>query len=157
MSGSPVLGPAGRGRTSGTMHWWAAMNAFASPSAAACLDKGPGIKPIRPEYLASVLRDLADDDALFFADTGTPVIWAARHIRYGPRRRLLGSFSWASMATASPCAFGAQLTFPGRETIALCGDGGFTMLALGDLLTEVQRQLPVVHIVLLADGHPVPA
>jgi pyruvate dehydrogenase (quinone) len=51
-------------------------------------DKGPRIKPIRPEYLAAVLSDLADDDALFFADTGTPVIWAARRIRYGAGRRL---------------------------------------------------------------------
>jgi pyruvate dehydrogenase (quinone) len=115
-------------------------------------DKGPGIKPIRPEYLAAVLSDLAADDALFFADTGTPVIWAARHIRYGGGRRLFGSFSWASMANASPNAFGAQLAFPGRQTIALCGDGGFTMLALGDLLTEVQRRAPVVHIVLNNSG-----
>jgi pyruvate dehydrogenase (quinone) len=61
---------------------------------------------------------------------------------------LFGSFSWASMANASPNAFGAQLAFPGRQTIALCGDGGFTMLALGDLLTEVQRRARVVHIVL---------
>jgi pyruvate dehydrogenase (quinone) len=111
-------------------------------------DKGPGIKPIRPEYLAATLSDLADEDALFFADTGTAVIWAARHISYGPRRRLFGSFSWASMANAAPNAFGAQLAFPGRQTIALCGDGGFAMLALGDLLTQVQRRTPVVHIVL---------
>ncbi|MFF2996610.1 thiamine pyrophosphate-dependent enzyme [Streptomyces sp. NPDC057950] len=115
-------------------------------------EKGPRIRPIRPEYLTTVLSDLAADDALFFADTGTPVIWAARHIRYGQKRRLFGSFSWASMATASPGAFGAQLAFPGRQTIALCGDGGFTMLALGDLLTEVQRRLPVVHIVLNNSG-----
>ncbi|MEV7323062.1 thiamine pyrophosphate-dependent enzyme [Streptomyces sp. NPDC093970] len=115
-------------------------------------DKGPRISPIRPEYLAATLSDLADDDALFFADTGTPVIWAARHIKYGPERRLFGSFSWASMATASPGAFGAQLAFPGRQTIALCGDGGFTMLGLGDLLTEVQRRLPVVHIVFNNSG-----
>jgi pyruvate dehydrogenase (quinone) len=109
--------------------------------------KGPRIKPIRPEYLASVLDELADDDAIFTADTGTPVIWAARHIRYGRNRRLLGSFSWASMASASPNAFGAQLAFPGRQTIALCGDGGFTMLGLGDLLTEVQRGSRVVHVI----------
>src|ERR1700685_321590 len=32
--------------------------------------------------------------------------------------------------------------------IALCGDGGFTMLGLGDLLTQVQRKTPVVHIIL---------
>ncbi len=109
--------------------------------------KGPRIKPIRPEYVASVLDELADDDALFFADTGTPCIWAARHIHYGPQRRLFGSFTWASMASASPNAFGAQLAFPGRQTIALCGDGGFTMLGMGDLLTEVQRRAPVVHII----------
>ncbi|WP_433200586.1 thiamine pyrophosphate-dependent enzyme [Nocardia sp. CA-107356] len=110
--------------------------------------KGPELTPIRPEYLASVLDEEAADDALFFADTGTPVIWASRHIHYGPKRRLFGSFSWASMANASPNAFGAQLAFPGRQTIALCGDGGFTMLGLGDLLTEVQRKAAVVHIVL---------
>ena len=110
--------------------------------------KGPGIKPIRPEYLAATLSELADDDAMFFADTGTACIWAARHITYGAQRRLFGSFSWASMANASPNAFGAQLAFPGRQTIALCGDGGFTMLALGDLLTQVQRKTPVVHVVL---------
>ena len=85
---------------------------------------------------------------MFFADTGTACIWAARHITYGAQRRLFGSFSWASMANAAPNAFGAQLAFPGRQTIALCGDGGFTMLALGDLLTQVQRKTPVVHVVL---------
>lgn len=110
--------------------------------------KGPELSPIRPEYLAAILDEEAAEDALFFADTGTAVIWAARHIHYGPKRRLFGSFSWASMANASPNAFGAQLAFPGRQTIALCGDGGFTMLALGDLLTEVQRKAQVVHVVL---------
>jgi pyruvate dehydrogenase (quinone) len=40
------------------------------------------------------------------------------------------------------------LAFPGRQTIALCGDGGFTMLGLGDLLTQVERQTPVVQIIL---------
>ncbi|MBB5915090.1 pyruvate dehydrogenase (quinone) [Nocardia transvalensis] len=110
--------------------------------------KGPDLSPIRPEYLATVLDQEAADDALFFVDTGTAVIWAARYITYGPNRRMFGSFSWASMANASPNAFGAQLAFPGRQTIALCGDGGFTMLGLGDLLTEVQRRTPVVHVVL---------
>src|SRR5580698_5013434 len=85
---------------------------------------------------------------MFFADTGTPCIWMARHIRGGPQRRIFGSFSWASMANAAPNAFGAQLAYPGRQTFALCGDGGFTMLALGDLLTQVERKLPVVQIIL---------
>lgn len=112
------------------------------------VEAGPHTKPIRPEFVAATLSELADDDALFFADTGTATIWAARYLELGGGRRLFGSFSWASMANASPNAFGAQLAFPGRQTIAMCGDGGFTMLALGDLLTEVQRKMPVIHIVL---------
>ena len=112
------------------------------------VEKGPGIKPIRPEYLAATLSALASNDAMFFADTGTACIWMARHIKGGANRRLFGSFSWASMANAVPNAFGAQLAYPGRQTIALCGDGGFTMLALGDLPTLVQRKARVVHIIL---------
>jgi len=112
------------------------------------VEKGPGIKPIRPEFLIATLSELASDDAMFFADTGTACIWAARYITGGKNRRLFGSFTWASMANAAPNAFGAQLAYPGRQTIALCGDGGFTMLALGDLLTQVQRKTPVVQIVL---------
>jgi pyruvate dehydrogenase (quinone) len=112
------------------------------------VEKGPEIKPIRPEFLAAALNELASDDAMFFADTGTAVIWLARHIKGGRNRTLFGSFSWASMANAAPNAFGAKLAYPERQSIALCGDGGFTMLAMGDLLTQVERKTPVVHIIL---------
>jgi pyruvate dehydrogenase (quinone) len=112
------------------------------------VQKGPGIKPIRPEFLVATLSELASDDAMFFADTGTACIWLARHLKGGANRRIFGSFSWASMANAAPNAFGAQLAYPGRQTIAMCGDGGFTMLGLGDLLTQVQRKTPVVQIIL---------
>jgi pyruvate dehydrogenase (quinone) len=112
------------------------------------VEKGPEIKPIRPEFLAATLSELASDDALFFADTGTACIWLARHIKGGRKHRLFGSFSWGSMANAAPNAFGAQLAYPGRQTIALCGDGGFSMLGLGDLATLVQRKARVVQIIL---------
>jgi pyruvate dehydrogenase (quinone) len=112
------------------------------------VEKGPGIKPIRPEFLAATLSELASDDAMFFADTGTACIWLARHIYGGKNRRLFGSFSWASMANAAPNAFGCALAYPGRQCIALCGDGGFTMLGMGDLLTQIERQTPVVHVIL---------
>jgi pyruvate dehydrogenase (quinone) len=110
--------------------------------------KGPGIKPIRPEFQAATLSELAADDAMFFVDTGTACIWMARHVNGARNRRLFGSFSWASMANAAANAFGAQLAYPGRQTIAVCGDGGFAMLGLGDLLTQVERKSAVVQIIL---------
>jgi pyruvate dehydrogenase (quinone) len=112
------------------------------------VENGPGIKPIRPEFLAATLSELAAEDALFFVDTGTACIWMARHLKGSANRRIFGSFSWASMANAAPNAFGAQLAYPGRQTIAMCGDGGFTMLGFGDLLTQVERKTPVVQIIL---------
>jgi pyruvate dehydrogenase (quinone) len=112
------------------------------------VDKGPDIKPIRPEFLAATLSELASDDAMFFADTGTACIWLARHVTGGRKRQLFGSFSWASMGNAAPNAFGAALAYPGRQSIALCGDGGFTMLGMGDLLTQIERQTPVVQLIL---------
>ncbi len=50
------------------------------------------------------------------------------------------------MANAMPQAIGAQLACPDRQVIALCGDGGLTML-LGDLLT-VAAQKPPIKLVL---------
>ena len=111
------------------------------------VDGGDKRSPIRPEYVAALLDELLDDDAIVTVDTGTPCIWSARHMTFGGRRRMFGSFSWASMANASPNAFGAALAFPGRQVVAMCGDGGYTMLAMGDLITEVQRKARVAHVI----------
>jgi pyruvate dehydrogenase (quinone) len=111
------------------------------------VERGPEKTPIRPEYLVATLDRLAADDAFFGVDTGTPCIWASRYLRASAGRTIFGSFTWASMASAAPNAMGAQFARRGRQTIALCGDGGFTMLALGDLLTLVERKLPVVMII----------
>lgn len=111
------------------------------------VERGPKMSPIRPEYLAATLNELADDDAAFTVDTGTAYIWSARYIKIGPKRSLFASASWASMANAMPNAMGIQLAQPDRQVIALCGDGGISML-LGELITIAERQLPVKLFVL---------
>ncbi|MER7948150.1 pyruvate dehydrogenase [Streptomyces sp. NPDC096079] len=98
--------------------------------------------PIHPEYVASVLDDLADDDAVFTVDTGMCNVWAARYLSPNGRRRIIGSFSHGSMANALPQAIGAQFTDRNRQVVSLSGDGGFSML-MGDFLTLVQYDLPV--------------
>jgi pyruvate dehydrogenase (quinone) len=113
--------------------------------------RGPELSPIRPEYLVSTIDELAGDDVAVCADTGTACIWAARYITAKPNRHIFGSFSWASMANAMPNAIGIALAYPGRQVIALCGDGGLTML-MGDLLTIATRKLPVKLVVLNNGG-----
>jgi pyruvate dehydrogenase (quinone) len=103
-------------------------------------------KPLAPEYLTSVLSEVADDDAIFTVDTGMSSVWAARYLRMSRKRRLIGSFNHGSMANALPQAIGAQMAFPNRQVISLSGDGGLAML-MGDLLTLAQYDLPVKLIV----------
>ncbi|MFG3148700.1 pyruvate dehydrogenase [Streptomyces sp. NPDC048243] len=98
--------------------------------------------PIHPEYVASVLDELADDDAVFTVDTGMCNVWAARYITPNGSRRVIGSFSHGSMANALPMAIGAQFTDRNRQVVSMSGDGGFSML-MGDFLTLVQYDLPV--------------
>ncbi|WP_096929699.1 pyruvate oxidase [Escherichia coli] len=106
----------------------------------------PSEKAIHPQYLAQQISHFAADDAIFTCDVGTPTVWAARYLKMNGKRRLLGSFNHGSMANAMPQALGAQATEPERQVVAMCGDGGFSML-MGDFLSVVQMKLPVKIIV----------
>jgi pyruvate dehydrogenase (quinone) len=106
----------------------------------------PGRKPIHPQYVAKLINEHADDDAIFTFDVGTPTIWAARYLKMNGRRRMIGSLAHGSMANAMPQAIGAQAAYPGRQVISLSGDGGFSML-MGDFLTLVQQRLPVKIVI----------
>ena len=105
-----------------------------------------GEKSVHPQYVAKTINELAAKDAIFTCDVGTPTIWAARYLAMNGKRRLLGSFSHGSMASALPQAIGAQLVYPDRQVITLSGDGGIAML-MGDLLSLRQLDLPVKMIV----------
>jgi pyruvate dehydrogenase (quinone) len=102
--------------------------------------------PIHPEYAASLLDELAADDAIVTADTGMGNVWTARYLTPNGRRRLIGSFLHGSMANALPQAIGAQLSHPGRQVISVSGDGGLSML-LGELVTVAAYAIPVKIVV----------
>ncbi len=104
------------------------------------------LNEIHPEFVASVINELADKNAIFTVDTGMSCVWAARYVDGTGERKMLGSFNHGSMANAMPQAIGAALARPEQQVIAFCGDGGISMM-LGDLMTIVQYQLPVKIIV----------
>lgn len=123
-----------------------------------------GQSPVHPEFVAATLDRVAADNAIVTVDTGMSAVWACRYLTMSKDRRLIGSFNHGSMANAMPQAIGAQLAYPDRQVIAMCGDGGFTML-LGDLSTITTYDLPVklvifdnglldmVHWEMLAEGY----
>ena len=114
------------------------LDELATPSA-------PG-QPIHPQYLTRLVDAYADADAIFTVDVGTPTLWAARYLTMNGKRSLIGSFNHGSMANAMPQALGAKAAHPQRQVVALCGDGGLSML-LGDLLSIRQLNLPIKLVV----------
>jgi pyruvate dehydrogenase (quinone) len=106
----------------------------------------PDHRPIHPEHLAAIIDRHAAPDAIFTADTGMCCTWMARYLIPNGQRRLIGSFNHGSMANALPMAVGAQVSHPGRQVVAVCGDGGLAML-LGELLTVKTHKLPVKVVV----------
>ncbi|HEY2443980.1 MAG TPA: thiamine pyrophosphate-dependent enzyme [Streptosporangiaceae bacterium] len=102
--------------------------------------------PISPQYVVSVLNELAADDAVLTCDSGTIATWAARHWDIRDRREFFLSGNLATMAPGMPYAIGIQHAFPGRQVIGYVGDGGFAML-MAEFLTAIQHRLPVKIVI----------
>ncbi|RFU44405.1 thiamine pyrophosphate-dependent enzyme [Paraburkholderia sp. DHOC27] len=93
-------------------------------------------------YLTSVIDRYADADALIAGDDGTPIVWAHKVMSTNGKRRIFGSLLHGTMATALSSAMGLKKAAPHRQVIALCGDGGLSML-FGELLTTIQEDVPI--------------
>ncbi len=102
--------------------------------------------PIAPQYVVSVLDELAADDAVLTCDSGTIATWAARHWGIRGGREFFLSGNLATMAPGLPYAIGVQHAFPGRQVIAYVGDGGFAML-MAEFLTAIKHKLPVKVVI----------
>jgi pyruvate dehydrogenase (quinone) len=102
--------------------------------------------PIAPQYVVSVLNELAADDAVLTCDSGTIATWAARHWDVRADREFFLSGNLATMAPGLPYAIGIQHAFPDRQVIGYVGDGGFAML-MAEFITAVKHNLPVKIVI----------
>lgn len=102
--------------------------------------------PIKPPYLAATVGQLLNNDAVVAIDTGAHTVFTARHwqVRAGQQVAVCGNL--ASMGPGLPYALAAQVAYPGRQCIAMVGDGSFTML-MGELATAVHYKLQVKVII----------
>jgi pyruvate dehydrogenase (quinone) len=103
-------------------------------------------RPMKPQVVAYQLNRLLRDDAIIACDTGTVTTWGARYLHIRGDMQLSASGMLATMGNGLPYAVAAATAFPGRQVIALCGDGGFTMM-MGEMATLVKYKLPVKVII----------
>ena len=105
-------------------------------------DPSRSMDRIHPQALARAVSDLAAEDAVFCVDTGEVTLWTANWLRPRGQQRITGSFNNAAVGVALGMANGIQALDTHRQVIAMCGDGGFTML-MQEFVTSAQHGLPV--------------
>ena len=98
--------------------------------------------PMKPQVIPYALSPLLNADAIVTCDCGNNTTWAARYIQMQENTLFSTSGLLATMAAGLPYAIAAQVAHPGRQVVALVGDGGFTML-MGELATAVRYKLPI--------------
>ncbi len=102
--------------------------------------------PIKPQFLVAQVSKLIKDDAHISIDTGAHTVFTARHLQIKQNQAVTVCGNLASMAPGLPYAIAAQLAFPNRQSIAMVGDGSFTML-MGEMSTAVLYNLPIKVVV----------
>jgi len=102
---------------------------------------------IKPQFVIEKLRELSDPDAIVATDVGQHQMWTAQFFGFTRPRTILTSGGLGTMGYGLPAAMGAQVAFPNRQVISICGDGGVQM-NIQELATLVQNRLPVKIVIL---------
>ena len=85
------------------------------------------------------------NDAVVALDVGDHTVWFNR-VFSGTNQTVLVSGNWRSTGFGLPAAIGAKVAAPGRQVIALVGDGGMAQ-SLAEFSTAVRYRLPVTVVV----------
>ncbi len=102
--------------------------------------------PMLPQRIVADVRKSLDKDAIIALDNGMYKIWFARHYHtYIPNTVLLDN-ALATMGAGLPSAMTCALMYPGRQVMAVCGDGGF-MMNSQEMETAVRLKLNLVVLV----------
>lgn len=108
--------------------------------------------PDTPQRIVADLRQVLGDTSILSLDNGMYKIWFARNYKATQPDSLLLDNALATMGAGLPVAIAAKLLYPGRQVVAVCGDGGF-MMNSQELETAIRLKLHLIVIVLRDDGY----
>lgn len=106
--------------------------------------KDANTSPVHPLQVIRALRLTMGPDDVIICDSGFNQIWGGQYFEVRqPGRTYMGPRGFGVMGFSFPAAIGAHLANPKRRAVALCGDGGFSMV-LQELETARRIGTPVV-------------
>ncbi len=108
--------------------------------------RNPNPAYVDPAEFISRLSLKMQEDAVYVADVGQNQIWSCGYAKVR-KGKFMTSGGMGTMGYSIPAAMGAKLAAPGRQVVAVCGDGSFQM-SMMELATICQHRIPVKIIVL---------
>ena len=108
--------------------------------------RNPNPDYVDPAAFITMLSGKMKEDGVYVADVGQNQIWSCGY-HIVKKGKFLTSGGMGTMGYSIPAAMGARLAAPGRQVIAVCGDGSFQM-SMMELATIRQFSVPVKIIVL---------
>ena len=108
--------------------------------------------PLKPQYVLTRLREMADDDAIVVSGVGQHQMWASQYWGFEQPRRWINSGGLGTMGFAVPAAIGAKAGKPGQQVIAVDGDGCFQMTCQ-ELITAAVEKIPIKVAVFNNSAH----
>lgn len=101
---------------------------------------------LHPRELLAPLGRRLPAKAVVVLDTGAHTLWAAQYLQLTGRQRVIVSSHLGTMGFSLPAAIAAQQANRQGPVVAICGDGGFGMVA-AELGSAAQAELPLVLVV----------
>jgi len=98
--------------------------------------------PLKPQYVLTRLREMADRDAIVVSGVGQHQMWASQYWEFDQPRRWINSGGLGTMGFAVPAAIGAKTGMPDRQVVAVDGDGCFQMTCQ-ELITAAVEKIPI--------------
>ncbi|MCU0232946.1 MAG: thiamine pyrophosphate-binding protein [Thermoanaerobaculales bacterium] len=105
---------------------------------------------VSPHALFEALQRHCRPDAIFATDSGNGTFLAVEHLRLEAPGRFLAPTDFSCMGYSVPAAVGACFAHPGRDVVALPGDGAFLMTGLELITAAAHGAAPLVCV--LRDG-----
>jgi pyruvate dehydrogenase (quinone) len=104
-------------------------------------------QPLKPQRVVRDLNLRLAHDAVIVTDCGHNTGLAAQYVMMREHQLFGVSGTLACMGAGVPYAIAAALAFPGRQVVAVVGDGGLSM-SLAELATCCKYSLPIKIVVI---------